>query len=75
MYTTSLKTWARAVAVDSILIAALVAGVIYHIPYALEVSVFFMWWVSVFGIVFGLLIALMPAGLQATGTKPRPQSR
>ena len=26
MYTTSLKTWARAVAVDGILIAALVAG-------------------------------------------------
>ncbi|MBS1730084.1 MAG: hypothetical protein JSS67_04820 [Bacteroidetes bacterium] len=66
MYTTSLKTWARAVAVDSILIAALVAGVIYHIPYALEVSVFFMWWISVLGIIFGLLIALMPADLQAT---------
>lgn len=65
MYTTSLKTWARAVAVDGILIAALVAGVIYHIPYALEVSVFFMWWISVRGIIFGLLIALMPAGLQA----------
>ena len=65
MYTTSLKTWARAVAVDGILIAALVAGVIYHIPYALEVSVFFMWWLSVLGIIFGLLIALMPAGLQA----------
>ena len=66
MYTTSLKTWTRAVAVDSILIAALVAGVIYHIPYALEVSVFFMWWISVLGIVFGLLTLLMPAGPQAT---------
>ena len=66
MYTTSLKTWARAVAVDGILIAALVAGVIFHTPYALEVSVFFMWWISVLGIIFGLLIALMPAGLQAT---------
>lgn len=61
MYTTSLKTWTRAVAVDSILIAALVAGVIYHIPYALEVSVFFMWWISVLGIILGLLLALMPA--------------
>ena len=61
MYTTSLKTWARAVAVDGILIAALVAGVIYHIPYALEVSVFFMWWISVLGIILGLLLALMPA--------------
>ncbi len=66
MYTTSLKTWARTVAVDSILIAALVAGVIYRIPYTLEVSVFFVWWISVLGIIFGLLIALMPASLQAT---------
>lgn len=66
MYTTSLKTWVRAVAVDGILIAALVAGAIYHIPYALEVSVFFMWWLSVLSIISGLLIALMPAGLQAT---------
>ena len=66
MYTTSLKTWARAVAVDGIFIAALVAGAIYHIPYTLEVSVFFMWWISVLGIIFGLLIALMPADLHAT---------
>ncbi len=65
MYTTSLKTWARAVAVDGILIAALVAGVIYHIPYALEVSVFFMWWISILGIIFGLLIALLPAVFQS----------
>ena len=28
MYSTSLKTWARAVGIDSILIGALVAGVI-----------------------------------------------
>ena len=66
MYTTSLKTWTHAVAVDGILIAALVAGAIYHIPYALELSVFFVWWTSVLGILFGLLTILMPAGLQAT---------
>ena len=65
MYTTSLKTWARAVAVDGIFIAALVAGVIYHIPYALEVSVFFMWWISVLGLVFGLIIAVLPGISQA----------
>ena len=65
MYTTSLKTWARAVAVAGILIAALVAGVIYHIPYALEVSVFFIWWISILGIIFGLLIALLPAVFQS----------
>ncbi len=65
MYTTSLKTWACAVAVDGILTAALVAGAIYHVPYTLEVSVFFMWWTSVLGIISGLLIAPMPADLQA----------
>ena len=66
MYTTSPKTWARAVAVDGILIAALVAGAIYHIPHALEVSVFFMWWISVFGIISGLLILLAPTTLKRT---------
>lgn len=65
MYTTSLKTWARAIAGDGILIAALVAGVIYHTPYTLEVSVFFIWWLSILGIIFGLLIALLPAVLQS----------
>lgn len=66
MYTTSLKTWARAVSIDSILIGALVAGVIYQVPYALEVSVFFMWWLACLGIFFGLIIAVMPGLLQAT---------
>ena len=65
MYSTSLKTWARAVAVDGILIGALVAGVIYHIPYALEVSVFFMWWLSILGLVVGLIIAVLPDTSQA----------
>lgn len=65
MYTTSLKTWARAVAVDGILIAALVAGVIYHIPYALEVSVLFMWWISILGLVFGLILAVLSGISQA----------
>lgn len=65
MYTTSLKTWARAVGIDSILIGALVAGVIFHTPYALEVSVFFMWWISILGLVFGLIIAVLPGISQA----------
>lgn len=59
MYSTSLKTWARAVGIDSILIGALVAGVIFHTPYALEVSVFFLWWLSILGLVFGLIIAVL----------------
>lgn len=65
MYSTSLKTWARAVGIDSILIGALVAGVIFHTPYALEVSVFFMWWISILGLVFGLIIAVLPGISQA----------
>ena len=65
MYSTSLKTWARAVAIDSILIGALVAGVIFHTPYALEVSVFFLWWISILGLVFGLIIAVLPGISQA----------
>lgn len=65
MYTTSLKTWARAVGIDSILIGTLVAGVIFHTPYALEVSVFFLWWLSILGLVFGLIIAVLPGISQA----------
>ena len=66
MYTTSLKTWARSVAIDGIIIAALVAGVIYHMPYALAVSVFFMWWISVLGIIFGLLGETLEITVKAT---------
>ena len=65
MYSTSLKTWTRAVAIDSILIGALVAGVIFHTPYALEVSVFFTWWISILGLVFGLILAVLPGISQA----------
>ena len=65
MYSTSLKTWTRAVAIDSILIGALVAGVIFHTPYALEVSVFFTRWISILGLVFGLILAVLPGISQA----------
>ena len=65
MYSTSLKTWAHAVGIDSILIGALVAGVIFHVPYTLEVSVFFMWWISILGLVFGLILAVLPGISQA----------
>ena len=65
MYSTSLKTWASAVAIDSIPIGALIAGVIFHTPYALEVSVFFLWWFSILGLVFGLIIAVLPGISQA----------
>lgn len=65
MYTTSLKTWAHAIAIDGILIAAFVAGAFYHIPYTLEASVFFMWWISILGLVFGLILAVLPGISQA----------
>ena len=65
MYSTSLKTWARAVAIDGILIGALVAGVIFHTPYALEVSVFFLWCFSILGLILGLIIAVLPGISQA----------
>ena len=65
MYSTSLKTWVSTVAIDSILIGALIAGVIFHTPYALEVSVFFLWWLSILGLVFGLIIAVLPGISQA----------
>ena len=65
MYSSSLKTWASAVVIDSILIGALIAGVIFHTPYALEVSVFFLWWLSILGLVFGPIIAVLPGISQA----------
>ena len=65
MYSTSLKTWTRAIAIDSVFIGALVAGAIFHTPYALEVSVFFLWWFSILGLVFGLILAALPSISQA----------
>ena len=65
MYSTSFKTWARAVAINSILIGLLVAGVFFHVPYTLEVSVFALWWLACLGIFSGLIIAILPAITQA----------
>jgi hypothetical protein len=56
MYRTSLKTWARAVAIDGIIIGTLIAGIIFHVPYAIDVSVFFLWWSSILGLVVGLIL-------------------
>lgn len=65
MYSTSFKTWARALSIDSVLIGLLVAGVFFHVPYTLEVSVFALWWLACLGIFFGLIIAIFPAITQA----------
>jgi Ni,Fe-hydrogenase I cytochrome b subunit len=56
VYNTSLKTWVSAIAIDGTLIGALVAGIVFHVPYALEVSVFFLWWLSVLGLAAGLIL-------------------
>jgi membrane protein implicated in regulation of membrane protease activity len=56
VYNTSLKTWISAIAIDGTLISALVAGIVFHVPYALEVSVFFLWWLSILGLAAGLIL-------------------
>ena len=65
MYSTSFKTWARALSIDSVLIGLLVAGVFFHVPYTLEVTVFALWWLACLGIFFGLIIAVLPGISQA----------
>ncbi len=64
MYTTSLKTWARAVAVDSILTAALVAGLFYAVPHVFQVAVFVLWWSTILGIGATLLMLILPVALE-----------
>jgi hypothetical protein len=56
VYNTSLKTWISAITIDGTLIGVLVAGIVFHVPYALEVSVFFLWWLSVLGLAAGLIL-------------------
>lgn len=60
MYKTDTSKWLKAIFTDSIFIGVLVAGVVFGVPYALQVSVFFMWWLSVLGLVMGLLLLAAP---------------
>ena len=60
MYKSNPKKWAKSIAVDGTIIAALIAGIFYGVSYTLEVSVFFLWWISVLVIVFGLMILAFP---------------
>ena len=60
MYKTDTSKWLKAVFTDSIFIGALIAGVVFGVPYALQVSVFFMWWLSVLGLVAGLILLAAP---------------
>ncbi len=60
MYKTDTSKWLKAIFADSIFIGVLVAGVVFDVPYTLQVSVFFMWWLSALGLVVGLILSAMP---------------
>ena len=69
MYTTSTKTWARSIAIDSAIIATLVAGIFYSVPYVLQVGVFVLWWIAILGLLASGLMAILPPILQAAVEK------
>lgn len=69
MYTTSAKTWARSIAIDSAIIATLVAGIFYSVPYVLQVGVFVLWWIAILGLLASGLMAILPPVLQAAVEK------
>ena len=60
MYKSNPKKWAKSIVVNGTITAALIAGIFYGVPHTLEVSVFFLWWISVLGTVFGLMILALP---------------
>lgn len=64
MYKSNPKKWTKSIAVDGTITTALIAGIFYGVPHTLEVSVFFLWWISVLGIVFGLIILSFPVVLE-----------
>ena len=65
MYSTSARTWARSVAIDSAVVAALVAGVFYSAPYALQVAVFVLWWIAILELIANGMMALARVILKA----------
>ena len=65
MYKSNPKKWAKSIAADGAIIAALIAGIFYGVPHTLEVSVFFLWWISVLGTVFGLMILSFPVVVES----------
>lgn len=69
MYTTSAKTWARSIAIDSAIIATLVAGIFYSVPYVLQVGVFVLWWIAILRLLASGLMAILPPVLQAAVEK------
>ncbi len=65
MYKTSPRKWLKAIFTDSIFIGVLVAGVVFGVPYTLQVSVFFMWWLSALGLVVRLILFAMPLAVES----------
>lgn len=66
MYKTDTSKWLKAIFTDSIFIGVLVAGVVFGVPYTLQVSVFFMWWLSALGLVVGLILLAMPPVVESS---------
>lgn len=60
MYSTSAKTWIRSIAIDSAIVAMLVAGIFYSVPYTLQVAVFVLWWIVVLGLIASGMMVLAP---------------
>lgn len=65
MYSTSARTWIRSIAIDSAIVATLVAGIFYSVPYALQVAVFVLWWIVILGLIASGMITLTPTILKA----------
>ena len=65
MYKTDTSKWLKAIFADTIFIGALIAGVVFGVPYTLQVSVFFMWWISALGLVMGLILLTMPLAVES----------
>lgn len=65
MYKTDTSKWLKAIFADTIFIGALIAGVVFGVPYTLQVSVFFMWWLSALGLVAGLILLTMSLAVES----------
>lgn len=64
MYSTSARTWIRSIAIDSAIVATLVAGIFFSVPYVLQVAVFVLWWIVILGLIASGMMALAPVILK-----------
>ena len=65
MYSTGAKTWIRSIAIDSAIVATLVAGIFYSVPYVLQVAVFVLWWIVILGLIASGMMVFAPAFFKA----------